>query len=281
MTLQVNPSPGDAKREARVAAIGAGRYAFAMESLPQKYRSAPVTVLLAAAMVAGYALEVLFLGTARGIDLTGWALSGDALAAGRWWTVFTHLFLHANLLHLLVNVLALWFIGPEVEFLLGRVRYLLLYALSGVAGGLLQTAFSPPASELVGASGAVCGVLLSFTTAHPEMPLRALLFFILPVSMKAKTLGRGLIVVSLLCALLRILPQVGHLAHLGGALAGALLTRAWLGPAARRANQAAGSGPELPTDEILARVAEEGIDGLSAVEKRRLEELAKKPVRRW
>lgn len=280
MTLQVNPSRGDAKREARVAAFGAGRYALVMESLPQKYRSAPVTVLLVAAMVAGYALEVLLLGTARGIDLTGWALSGDALESGRWWTVFTHLFLHANLLHLLVNVLALWFIGPEVEFLLGRARYLVLYTLSGVAGGLLQTAFSPPASELVGASGAVCGVLLSFTTAHPEMPLRALLFFVLPVSMKAKTLGRGLIAVSLLCALLRILPQVGHLAHLGGAVAGALLTRWWLGPTARRGDNA-GSGPEVPTDEILARVAEEGIDGLSAAERRRLEELAKKPGRRW
>lgn len=244
-----------------------------MESLHQKFRDAPVTVSLAAAMVVGYMLEVLLLGTARGINLGGWALSGEALAEGRWWTVFTHLFLHANLLHLMVNVLALWFVGPEVEWQLGRAKYLFLYAVSGATGGLLQTAFSPPASELVGASGAVCGVLLSFTTANPEMPLRALLFFILPVSMKAKTLGRGLIAVSLILAVLRILPQVGHLAHLGGALAGAFLTRWWLRSPAVRG--------ESDTDDLLARLAEEGLEGLSRSEKQKLEDLGRQSGRRW
>ena len=130
-------------------------------------------------------------------------------------------------------MLALWFIGPEVEHLLGRVKYLLLYLLSGVAGGLLHTAFASSSSEFIGASGAVSGVILSFTTAYPEMPLRALLFFVLPVKMKAKTLGWGIILVSLLCAVLRIFPEIGHLAHLGGALAGAFLTWWWLPVAPR------------------------------------------------
>ena len=111
-------------------------------------------------------------------------------------------------------------------------------------------------------------MLLSFTTANPELPLRALLFFVLPVSMKAKTLGRGLIVVSLLAAVLRIVPQIGHLAHLGGALAGWLLTK-WWAPAGepRRA-------PARSTDELLARVMEDGIEGLSREERRQLGELA-------
>lgn len=248
-----------------------------MESLREKFRIAPVTVSLAAACVAGYVLEVLLLAGTRGIDLTGWALSGQALAEGRWWTLFTHLFLHANLLHLMVNVLGLWFVGPEVELMLGRTRFIVLYFLSGIAGGLLQTAFSAPSSELVGASGSVCGLLLSFTTAHPELPLRALLFFILPVSMKARTLGWGLIVFSLLCALFRIVPQIGHLAHLGGALTGALLTR-WWAPVPRPrypANAAA------RTEALLQRVMEEGLEGLSREERKALEQLADKQPRRW
>jgi membrane associated rhomboid family serine protease len=248
-----------------------------MESLKEKFRFAPVTVSLAAACVAGFVLEVTFLGVAGGIDLSGWALSGQALAAGRWWTVVTHLFLHANILHLMVNVLALWFVGPEVELMLGRARFLVLYFLSGIAGGLLQTVFSSPALELVGASGAVCGVLLSFTTAHPELPLRALLFFILPVSMKARTLGWGIIIGSLLCAVFRIMPQIGHLAHLGGAVAGALLTR-WWAPVPRPRYPPAGPAR---TEALLQRVMDEGLEGLSRDERKALEKLAEKQPRRW
>ena len=252
-----------------------------MNDLRDKFRTAPVTVSLAAACVVAYALEVLFLGGERGIDLSGWALSRRALSEGRWWTLLTHLFLHANLLHLSVNVLGLWFIGPEVENMLGRVKYLLLYLFSGVAGGLLQTAFASPSAELIGASGAVCGVMLSFTTAYPEMPLRALLFFVLPVSMKAKTLGRGIVVVSLLCAVLRIFPQVGHLAHLGGALAGALLTWWWLPTAPRVRRPADEAGRTAQTDELLLRVVEEGIESLSREERRQLELLGREQRRRW
>ena len=252
-----------------------------MQDLREKFRVAPVTVSLVALCVLAYGLEAAFLQGPRGLDLSGWALSGDALAQGRWWTVVTHLFLHGSLLHLAVNVLALWFMGPEVEFMLGRVKYLVLYFLSGVAGGLLQTVFSAPASELIGASGAVCGVLLSFTTAYPEMPLRALLFFVLPVNMKAKTLGRGLIVVSVLCAALRILPQIGHLAHLGGALMGAFLTWWWLPSAPRRRAAAKGDEGEAQTEELLARVVDEGIDSLSREERRQLEGLSEKRGRRW
>jgi membrane associated rhomboid family serine protease len=236
-----------------------------MEFWRDKFREAPVTAALSVVLAVCFASEFVMPPAWTGALV----LSRDALDRGAWWTVATHLFLHANLLHLMVNVLTLWFVGPEVERLLGRVRFLVLYFVSGAAGGLLQIYFSSsPSEQLVGASGSVCGVLLSFTTAYPELPLRALLFFVLPVSMKAKTLGRGLIVVSLLAAVLRIVPQIGHLAHLGGALAGWLLTK-WWAPAGepRRA-------PARSTDELLARVMEDGIEGLSREERRQLGELA-------
>jgi membrane associated rhomboid family serine protease len=249
-----------------------------MEGLRAKFRTAPVTVLLAAACVAVFALEYFLLVTGRSQMLALLSLSGDGLARGRWWTLVTHLFVHANLLHLAVNVAGLWLIGPEVEMTLGRVRFLVLYLASGMAGGALQTVFSAPSSELVGASGAVCGILLSFTTAYPEMPLRALLFFILPVSMKAKTLGRGLVVFSLACAVLKILPQLGHLAHLGGALTGALLTRFWLPgrPRLRPLASLSADDRAAEADDLLHRLSQEGIESFTREERRRLEMLSEK-----
>lgn len=253
-----------------------------MQGWHEKFRVAPVTVCLVGLSVAVYVLEVFLLAREGPSGLSRWALSGRALQEGMYWTLVTHLFLHGSLLHLMVNVLALWFIGPEVEMMLGRMRYAVTYFVSGVAGGLLQTAFSAPTVELVGASGAVCGVLLAFVVAYPQMPLRALLFFILPVSMKARTLGWGLIVVSLLLAVLGILPQIGHLAHLGGALAGAALTYWWLPPAAAR-RRIPGTESERAADEeeLLRRVTEEGgIEGLSRQERKVLERLAERRPRR-
>ena len=250
-----------------------------MQSLREKFRIAPVTVTLAAMCVAVFVLEYYLLVTGRPQFLSFLALSGNGLVRGWWWTLVTHLFVHANLLHLVVNVAGLWLIGPEVEAMLGRARYIVLYFVAGVAGGILQTAFSAPSSELVGASGSVCGLLLSFTTAYPEMPLRALLFFILPVSMKAKTLGRGLIVFSAVCAALRILPQLGHLAHLGGALAGAILTKLWVpaAPGLRPLASMSAADRTAEAEELLRRLSEEGIESFSREERRRLERLSDRP----
>lgn len=246
-----------------------------MESLRSKIREAPVTVALAGVLVVVFGLEVFFQATQRPELLARFALSGEGLARGYSWTIVTHVFLHANLLHLFVNVLGLWFVGPAVEFMFGRVRYLVIFLVSGVCGGLLQTAFSVPSAELVGASGSVCGLLLAFTTAYPDLPLRALLFFVLPVNMKARTLGLGLMVFSMVCATLHIFPQIGHLAHLGGAIAGAFLSWLWI-PSDR--SRLAGA-PPVSTDVLLERLAEEGIESLTREERKQLEDLADQPRR--
>jgi len=251
-----------------------------VEGIREKFRMAPATVVLAGLAAATYALQVAVWRGAEVPDFGSWALSGEALREGRWWTLVTHLFLHGNLLHLFVNVLALWFIGPEVERMLGWVRFLIVYLVSGVAGGLLQTAFSSPQAELVGSSGAVCGVLLAFTTTYPQLRLRALLFFIVPVNMKAQTLGWGLIGISLLMAVFNIFPRIGHLAHLGGALAGVALTWWWR----RRAAPSAPSGaPTMAAqhEALLRRVEREGVETLTREERKMLERLAQERPRRW
>ena len=80
------------------------------------------------------------------------------VAQGQWWRLITSAFLHAGILHIALNMLALWWLGSIVEQLLGHARYLALYftaGLAGAAGALLATPLQPT----VGASGAIYGIL--------------------------------------------------------------------------------------------------------------------------
>ena len=151
------------------------------------------------------------------------ALSREGLSDGGWWQLITHAFLHGNLLHLAVNMVALWFTGPLIEELLGPVRYLALYLGGAVVGGILQTLATPGSVDLVGASGSVCALLVGFGTLFPNLQITALIFFVIPVNMKASTLGWLVIVGSLLFWAFGIERQIGHLAHLGGGIAGFLI----------------------------------------------------------
>ncbi len=80
-----------------------------------------------------------------------------AIAQGEWWRIFTAMFLHASILHVGMNMLSLYFIGTIVERLYGIGRYLTIYFISGIAGGLLFFALVPHGQAL-GASGAIAGV---------------------------------------------------------------------------------------------------------------------------
>jgi membrane associated rhomboid family serine protease len=87
-----------------------------------------------------------------------WVLYGPAVAGGDWWRLITAAFLHANLLHIGLNMLALVWLGAPVERYLGHLQYLALYlvaGLAGSAGALLAT----PTGVTVGASGAIFGIL--------------------------------------------------------------------------------------------------------------------------
>jgi membrane associated rhomboid family serine protease len=87
-----------------------------------------------------------------------WVLYGPAVANGDWWRLITAAFLHANIIHLGMNMLALGWLGAPVERYIGSVRYLALYLVSGLAGsaGALITT---PLGFTVGASGAIFGIL--------------------------------------------------------------------------------------------------------------------------
>ncbi len=97
-----------------------------------------------------------------------------------WATLFTSMFLHGGWLHLGGNMLFLWIFGNNVEDLLGRGRYLLLYLASGAAAALVQ-ALSAPHSDvpMIGASGAVAGVLGAYLMTYPRANVHTLVWIVI------------------------------------------------------------------------------------------------------
>jgi membrane associated rhomboid family serine protease len=99
-----------------------------------------------------------------------------------WLTMLTHMFLHGGIVHLLGNMWFLWIFGGNVEGRLGALRYLLLYLLAGFAAAAAQVAVGPlSAVPMVGASGAISGVLGAYLILFPTAFVWALVPWIVPV----------------------------------------------------------------------------------------------------
>ncbi len=140
------------------------------------------------------------------------------------WQPLTYIFLHGGAWHLLINMLIFYFVGGEVEYVLGPKRFIKLFLASGIIAGigwLTISFFTKTYGPCVGASGAVAGILCCFAGMFPDKTITLLLFFILPVTMKARTMALGIIAFSALMMASNA-GNVAHSAHLFGALAGYL-----------------------------------------------------------
>jgi membrane associated rhomboid family serine protease len=133
-----------------------------------------------------------------------------AYALVRPWTLVTYMFMHANVSHILFNMLGLYFFGPRVEDELGGARFLLLYFISGLMGAVLSFVFTPFVA-IVGASGAIYGVFLAFAYFWPRE--RIFIWGILPI--EARWLVAGMTALSLFGGL-GSGGNIAHFAHLGG-----------------------------------------------------------------
>jgi len=196
-------------------------------------RQFSTTTILIGANVAVFILQFIIGFLVPGFIENFLALSQHGVMTGYEWQWITYMFLHGNLptdipggiLHLAFNMLTLLFAGREVERVVGRKHLLGIYFTGGILGGLAQVLLSDPAMHLVGASAAVFAVLIAFTTLYPEVQLTLLLFLVIPVRLRAKYLALGLVTSSLFFAISDFWPGVGHLAHLGGSLAGWIYAR--------------------------------------------------------
>lgn len=176
----------------------------------------PIVRALLIANVAAFLLQEPLSGLANALVFV------PALALVRPWSVVTYMFLHGDLMHLLFNMIALFFFGPRVEQRILSRHFAALYFLSGITGALLSVAFSP-GSAIVGASGGVFGVMLAFAWFWPHE--RIFIWGVLPVP------ARVLVILTTLFALWSGFGGTGggiaHFAHLGGYL-GAFLFLLWL-----------------------------------------------------
>jgi membrane associated rhomboid family serine protease len=153
------------------------------------------------------------------------ALSVDGLSSGKVWQLLTFQFLHSVPMpfHVLGNCLGLYFFGRPVEEMLGSKRFLVLYFLAGVFGGLVQvgsTVLLPRHvdSIVVGASAGVCGMIAIFCSIHPMQELTTWIYFF-PVNVRARNFLLFLTLFSLFGTLVPFW-NVAHGAHLGGILLG-------------------------------------------------------------
>ena len=175
---------------------------------------APVTTVLIALNVLVYIVTVYQgggVGRPGGELFLDGALVGALIdVQGDWYRLVTAMFLHASLLHLGFNMLALYWFGTVVEQALGTWRFLLLYFVSGIAGSAGALALSDPFAVTVGASGAIYGIL------------GALLVLEYRATGSFAGQALGLIVINL--ALTFAIPNISIGGHLGGLAGGILAT---------------------------------------------------------
>lgn len=162
--------------------------------------------------------------TVRGFEET-LALFPQRLQNGNVWELLSYQFLHGGLFHLLINCAMIWFAGRQIEEALGKAKFLVLYLVAGIFGGLLQCALSwsgflPPAG-VVGASAGIFGLIAAFAMVYWERELTFLIMFVIPVRMKAKYLLIALAVIGVLGVISRE-GGIAHGAHLGGMIWGVL-----------------------------------------------------------
>ncbi|HLG06474.1 MAG TPA: rhomboid family intramembrane serine protease [Gemmatimonadales bacterium] len=145
-------------------------------------------------------------------------IPSEALVAP--WTFVTYMFLHGGLGHIFFNMLALFFFGPRLEGRLGGGAFLGLYFTSGIMGGLLSLLLAPHAA-IIGASGAVFGVMLAYAWFWPRDQI--LIWGIIPI--EARYLVLLMTAVALWSGFSGSGGNVAHFAHLGGFLGGYLFLR--------------------------------------------------------
>jgi membrane associated rhomboid family serine protease len=143
-------------------------------------------------------------------------------------TLITYQFLHGGWLHLISNMLFLWVFADNVEDAFGHVGFLIFYLLCGIAAALAHTVIeSHSPAPLVGASGAVSGVLAAYLLLYPKARVWILLFMRIPLRISAAWALGGWFALQLLSVILASGDeelQVAWWAHIGGFLCGLILT---------------------------------------------------------
>lgn len=190
----------------------------------------PMTHKLILICVVCYILDrAIFGGMQNGLEIYSWSTEKFQP-----WQLITHMFLHASTMHLAFNMLALWMFGNILERRWGSQQFLIFYLLCGIGAAIItqlidQFVFGRVFyGAMLGASGAVYGILVAFAMLFPNYKL-ALIF--LPIPVAAKYFVPVLLAIELMSGFTGFSifgGNIAHFAHLGGAFMGFLLVITWL-----------------------------------------------------
>ena len=160
------------------------------------------------------------------------AIPAQITSGHHWITILTAMFLHGSWSHILGNMVFLWAFGPQIEDSMNRLRYLAFYLAGGLVAMLAQIAASPNSTvPNLGASGAIAAVMGAFLVTYPRDKIRALLviFVFVRVTLIPAALLIGVwFLIQLFNAGAVATVQTGgvaYLAHIGGAVFGAITAR--------------------------------------------------------
>lgn len=225
-----------------------------------------------------------------------WFAFAPARILAQPWTLLSYMFLHAGFAHIFFNMLMLFFFGPRLEERLGSLAFIRFYLLCGVAGAVVSVAFFSiaPFGAMIGASGAVFGVVLGFARYWPREQIYV--WGVFPV--QARYLALFMVASSLFAGFAGARDGIAHFAHLGGVAAGWVFLKAWerqrKGRVKEKPSLSRPSGKEadpmtrwrgIPKDrlhevnreeleKLLAKVADKGIKTLTKAERDFLDRLA-------
>ncbi len=235
------------------------------------------------AFVAQSLVEVFLTGQeSRHIFWQWLALDGASVAAGQWWKFLTFGFLHADVFHLLGNMLLLYFAGREVEPIVGPRHFLAIYGLGNVLGGVAHW-LAMPWEPVVGVSAGVAAVVVAFTTILPELDVTMNVFFVMPLRLRAKYLALALLALSAVCWATLSATVIGPAGMVAASLFGwayarqlgfgnPLAIQRYLFEKRQRATRLERMSPDqfmvVEVDPILEKIVREGMSSLTRAERK-------------
>ena len=249
--------------------------------------TALAVALAGGAYGAQFIVENLLSGQPGHDILRNWlALDMNVLQSGEWWKFLSFGLLHANPLHMLVNLLLLFVAGRELEPIIGPRHFTAIYALGNIVCGLAHWSFMR-SQTLVGVSAGVAAIIVAYTTVLPELEVTANLLFVVPVRLRAKYLAWALLVVCGVCWAYQSALEIGPEAMIAGAVFGwayvkqlgygnPLPIQRYIFDRRQRAARLARMSPEqfiiAEIDPILEKIAEHGVKSLTRAERKILEQ---------
>ena len=205
------------------------------------------------------------------------------------WQPFTYMFMHGNLWHVLINMFVLWMFGSEMESMWGKNEFLKYYFITGVGSGLVWLLFNIGNSNsvLIGASGAVYGILLAFGMMFPNR--KVYIYFLFPVKVKWFVIFLGAMAFM---SSLGPGSNISHLTHLSGMIIGYIYLKSdWQVKQMRFSihkkiteiktkttdrKKGEKSQYKMEIDQLLDKINRVGYEGLTEAERNRLYDASRK-----